>query len=68
MISKNLIYRKIQLMMAINFMSSKDLDGECVMLSKSDDTEITINDKADKVKEELFKSLFLDLKLDQKRQ
>ena len=68
MISKNLIYRKIQLMMAINFMSSKDLDGECVMLSKSDDIEITINDKADKVKEELFKSLFLDLKLDQKRQ
>ena len=45
-------------------MSSKDLDGECVMLSKSDDIEITINDKADKVKEELFKSLFLDLKLD----
>ena len=37
-------------------MSSKDNDKECVMHSKRDDIEIMINDKADKVAEELFQS------------
>ena len=42
---------------AINFISSKDTDEECVMNSKSDDIEIMINHKADEVKEEFFQSL-----------
>ena len=40
---------KIHLKIAINFMSSKDNDEECVMHSKSDNIEIMINDKADEV-------------------
>ena len=40
-------------------MSSRDTDDECLMHSKSDNKEITINDKADEVIEELFKSIFL---------
>ena len=43
--------------MAMNFMSSKDNDKECVMHSKSNNIEIMINDKADEVIEELFQSL-----------
>ena len=48
---------KTYLAIAINFISSKDTDEECVMHSKSDNIEITINDKADKVTEERFQSL-----------
>ena len=48
---------KIQLTIAINFISSKDTDEERVMHSKSDNIEIMINDKADEVIEELFHSL-----------
>ena len=48
---------KFQLTIAINFVSSKDNDEECVMHSKSDNIEIMIKDKADKVIEELFQSL-----------
>ena len=48
---------KIQLTIAIEFMSSKDHDKECVMHSKSDNIEIMINDKADDVLKELFQSL-----------
>ena len=48
---------KIQLTIAINFVSSKDNNEECVMHSKSDDIEIMIKDKADKIIEELFQSL-----------
>ena len=44
-------------MLVINFMSSKDNDVERALYSKSDDIEIMINDKADEVIEELFKSL-----------
>ena len=50
--------RKIQLTIAINFISSKSNDEECVIHSKSDKKEIVINDIVDKVVEELFKSLF----------
>ena len=38
-------------------MCSKDYNEEHVMHSKSDNIEIMINDKADKVLEELFQSL-----------
>ena len=47
---------KIQLTIAINFISSKDNDEEHVMSSKNDKKEIKINDKADEVMEKLFKS------------
>ena len=47
---------KIQLTIAINFISSKDTNEERVMHSKSDNIEIMINDKADEVTE-LFQSL-----------
>ena len=48
---------KIQLTLAINFISLKDNDEERVIHSKSDNIEIMINDKADEVIEELFQSL-----------
>ena len=41
--------QKIQLTLAIQFISSKDINKECVMHSKSDNIEITIDDKADEV-------------------
>ena len=47
---------KIQITIAINFVSSKNNDEEHVMHSKSDDIEIMINGK-DKVFEKRFKSL-----------
>ena len=40
---------KMQLRIAINFMSSKCNDEERVIQSKSDNTEIMINDKANQV-------------------
>ena len=42
---KNTDSRKIQLKIAINFISSKDNDEEHAMHSKSDHKEIKINDK-----------------------
>ena len=49
---------KIQLTIRIIFISSKDdNDKECVMHLKSDNIETMINDDADEVIEELFKSL-----------
>ena len=47
---------KIQLTIAINFISSKNNDDECVIHSRSDNIEIMINDKADEVIE-VFHSL-----------
>ena len=44
---------KIELTIAINFISSKDNDKEHVMHSISDNIEIKINDKADEVIENL---------------
>ena len=38
---------KIQLMIAINFMPSKDNDIECVMHSKSKNAEFMIHQKVD---------------------
>ena len=48
---------KIQLKIAINFTSFKDTDKERLMHSKSDNIEIMINDKVDKVIHKLFQSL-----------
>ena len=49
---------KIQLIITIIFISSKDdNDKECLMHLKSDNIENMINDDADEVIEELFKSL-----------
>ena len=59
---------KIQLTIAINFISSKDNDEERVMHSKSDNIEIMINNRADEVIEELFNYLFIGIKLDWKHQ
>ena len=49
--------RKIQLTIAINFISSKDNDEERVLHSESDNVEIMINDKAHEVIEEPFQLL-----------
>ena len=48
---------KIQLTIAINFISSKDNNEECVIHSKSDNTGFMIHDFADEVIEERFQSL-----------
>ena len=48
---------KIQLTVAINFISSKDNDEEHVIHSKSGNIEILINDKSDEVIEKIFESL-----------
>ena len=45
---------KIQLTTAINFISFKDIDGECVMHSKSDNREVMAYGKVYEVIEELF--------------
>ena len=45
---------KIQLTIAINFISSKNNDEEPVMHSKSDNIEIMIKDKVNEVIEKLF--------------
>ena len=48
---------KIQLTIAIDFISSRDYnDEECVMHSKNDNIEIMISGEADKVVEEIFDS------------
>ena len=48
---------KIQLTIAINFISSKGNDEKRLMHSKSDNIEIMSNDKANKVGEKHFESL-----------
>ena len=48
---------KIQLIIVINFISSKYTDEERVTYSKTDNIESTIINKADEVIEELFQSL-----------
>ena len=47
---------KIQLSIAINFLSSKGLDEERVKHSKCDNVEMRINDEEDEVIKELFLS------------
>ena len=48
---------KIQLTIAINFISPKDTDEEHIMNSKNDNIELMIYDNADEVIEKLFESL-----------
>ena len=48
---------KIQLTTAINFISSKDVDEDRVMYSKSDNIELMLYDNANEVVNELFESL-----------
>ena len=48
---------KIQLTIAINFTSAKDVDEELVMQWKSDNTEFMPYDNAKKVPKKLFESL-----------
>ena len=49
---------KVQLTMAINFISSKEYDEEHVMHSKKGNIGFMIYDNADEVFEELFELLF----------
>ena len=49
--------QKIQLTIANNFTSSEDNDEEHLMHSKSNNTEVMIDDNADEVIEKLFESL-----------
>ena len=49
---------KIQLTIAINFISSKGIDEERVMHSKSDNIEFMIHDNTDEVTKELLESCF----------
>ena len=48
---------KIQLKMAINFISSKDYDKTRTIHTKSDNTEMMIGSETDEITEELFNSL-----------
>ena len=48
---------KVQLIMIINFMYSKDSDGIRTMLTKSNNIEIIMGNEADEIIEELFESL-----------
>ena len=54
---------KIQLTIAIYFISSTDNDEKRVMHSKSDNKKVVINDEADEVIKILFKSLKIDTKI-----
>ena len=58
---------EIQLAISINFISSKGIDEERVMHSKSDKIELMIYDNADEVIKELFEPFF-NSKLDWKHQ
>ena len=49
--------RKIQLIMSISFISSKDFDETRNMHTKSDNIEIMMGNETDEIVEELFKSL-----------
>ena len=48
---------KIQLIIKINFISSKDVDEERLMRSKSGNIEFMLYDNANEVVAELFQSL-----------
>ena len=49
---------KIQLTVAINFISSKDFDQTRTMRAKSNNVEIMMGSETDEIVEELFKSFF----------
>ena len=64
MIFKFLIHGKFQLTIAINSNSSKDVDEEHVMHSKSDNKEFMSYDNANEVVKELFESLLSRYQID----
>ena len=47
---------KLQLTIAINFISSKDSNETCTMHAKSNNVEIMIGSETDEIIEELYKS------------
>ena len=49
-------------------MSTKDIDEELLLHSKSDDVEVTINDNQMKLLKNFFNHFFLDIKSDYKQQ
>ena len=53
--------RKIQLTIAINFISSNDVDEENIMHSKSDNKEFMTYDNANDVADELLRTRFQDI-------
>ena len=57
-ISEHLTHGKIQLKIAINFISSNDNDKKHVMHSKSNNMKIMIHDKVDEVVKSLFESVY----------
>ena len=59
---------KIQLTIPINYISSRDNDEERLMYSKTDSTEIMINDKASELLKNFLIHFFIDIKLDWKHQ
>ena len=48
---------KIHLKIATNFLSSKDVEEQCVMHSKCDNIEFMPNDNANQISGEFFESL-----------
>ena len=56
--------QKIQLTIAINFISSKDIDKERIMHLNNDNIEIMINDRVDN----FLNHFLVDIKLGQKHQ
>ena len=47
---------KVQITIAIKFISYRDIDVQRKMYSKSDNIEVMVYDKADEVIEEIFES------------
>ena len=54
----------MQLTIAINFISSKDVDEERVMHSKSDNIELMLYDNANEVVNKVFESLLSRYQID----
>ena len=65
---KNSDFYKIQWIIAISFMPSKDNDGECVMYSRSDNKKLWLMVKQIKLQITFFDHFFPDIKLSYKHQ
>ena len=57
MILQHKLNGKFSLLIAINFMSSKDIEQMRTMHSKSDNIEIMIGNKKDEIIQEIFDSI-----------
>ena len=51
-----MIFKILRLTIAINFISAKDVEGECIMHSRSDNIKFTSYNDANEVAAELFQS------------